>query len=121
MDAYDEIFDFLQITPQKRIECLKHLLNSARAKVPDATKGKIYSRVVSAPPPIESDSGSDTSKKEKKTLKNKLFASVKAEEEAEAQNITAEQIVQARPEGIEGKIKVDEVKKFINDINSMIN
>jgi len=118
MDAYDEIFDFLNVPPPKRIECLKHLLDSARAKIPDATKGKIYSRVVSVPisAPATDDSGSDTSKKEKKSLKDKNFASVKAEEEAEKHSVSAEQILAARPEGIEGKIKIDEVKKFLADL-----
>ena len=123
MDAYDEIFDYLNVTPAKRIECLKHLLDSARAKIPDSTKGKIYSRLSSAPVPAQEsdDSGSDTSKKEKKSLKNKNFASVKAEEEAESHNISAEEILAARPEEVKDcKIKIDEVKKYILDYTKKV-
>ena len=38
MDAYDEIFDFFNATQEQRIACLKHLLNSTRAKLPSSTK-----------------------------------------------------------------------------------
>tara|TARA_X000001036_G_scaffold427002_1_gene455085 strand:- start:1810 stop:2175 length:366 start_codon:yes stop_codon:yes gene_type:complete len=108
----DEIFDYLNVSPAKRIECLKHLLQGA-------TKGKIYSRIPSAPTPHPSDdSDSDTSKNEKKSLKDKNFASVKAEEEAENGGVDAEEILATRPEGVEGKIKIDEVKKFLTDLKN---
>jgi hypothetical protein len=113
MDSYDEIFDFLEVTPDKRMACLKHLLNSTRAKLNDATKGKIYGRVsdfdstrtvtvhtVHTIPQIvpssgSSDSGSDKSTKSKRSAKQMM----------KDKGLTNEMLVQFNiyPSGKDGK------------------
>ena len=103
MDSYDEIFDFLNTPPDQRMACLKHLLNSTRAKLNDATKGKIYGRVcdfecprtltvkpvvVVAPEPPQSDSGSAKSSSNSKVhhaAKKKMIEF----------NITSEELITA--------------------------
>jgi len=91
MDSIDEIFDFLEVPSAQRIECLKHLLYSSRAKLNDSTKGKIVGRVAShtvptpgtpfvapvvgraAPPsPPPSEAGSDESSKSRRNGKQMM-------------------------------------------------
>lgn len=42
----DEIFYYLNISPEKRLECLQHLLYSQSAEISEETKEKIYRRVL---------------------------------------------------------------------------
>ena len=105
MDAYDEIFDFFGATQEQKIACLKHLLNSTRAKLPSSTKGKIYDRVTDFDAPrnifvqpiqkfpdedAKSETSDTDSKVESRKIKNKEFSSVAAEELAESYGYSVE-------------------------------
>ena len=139
MDAYDEIFDFLEVSPEKRIACLKHLLNSTRARLPDATKGKIYGRIADRDAPVtttarplhqnlstftpptprapegggggSSESGSDGTTKSKKSIKDKAFASTAAEELADSNGINSIDITSRT--GTHGRIRLEDVREHI--------
>ena len=129
MDSYDEIFDFLNVSPETRISCLKHLLNSAQAKLNLKTKDEIsktiqrISKYVPIKPDVNSDYSSDESTEQvsystkiKNCIVDNRFASVKAEQFANVNDITAEQILMFRDKDTQGKIKLEEVKKCYKHI-----
>ena len=136
MDSYDEIFEFLNVPSDKRIACLKHLLNSAQAKLTLKARDEISKtvhRISKYSPEVKpevkpevidesssessSDSESSPKLKFKKCIRDNKFASIRAEEEANAYNVTSEQILNCRNENAEGKIKIDEVRKYIDEMD----
>jgi hypothetical protein len=123
MDSYDEIFEFLNVPSDKRIACLKHLLTSAQAKLTLNAREEISKTVNCEPEVVDessseaySDSESSPNLKFKKCIIDNTFASIRAEEEANAYNVTSEQILNCRFGTGWGKIKINEVRKYIDSM-----
>ena len=122
MDAYDEIFDFLDLDKDKRIACLKHLLHSSRASLNSSTKGKIYERVTDhdapmtvtvTPKPASPRSDEEKPSQDKKSPKDPAFNSCGAESLAEKEPAAlSADILAAGHHNAGNKITVKNVKEY---------